>query len=136
MKVLLVEDELAQRMLLGDILREKGWEVFEAEEGREGLEKLAAEKIDVIISDVYMTGMDGLQFHGQVRADARFKMIPFIFVSAFDDRHTRDAVENPAIDAFLRKGFPAETLTAWVEYLATPVERRGSLRHPGTRATS
>jgi response regulator RpfG family c-di-GMP phosphodiesterase len=135
MTILLVDDEPVQRLLIGDLLEEQGWKVVSAESGAEGLEKLAVETIDIIISDVYMPIMDGLKFHTLVRSRPESQLIPFLFISAFDDQYTRDAVKDPKIESFLKKGFTGESLKAWVEYLTTPLEQRNKVRHPGERVS-
>lgn len=133
MNILLVDDEAVQRLLIGDILEDQGWNVICAESGVDALEKLASETIDLIISDVYMPVMDGLKFHSTVRTMPGKQDLPFLFISAFDDQYTRDAVKNPKVEGFLKKGFTADTLKAWVSYLSTPMEKRVHLPHPGER---
>ncbi|HEY6191276.1 MAG TPA: response regulator [Bacteroidota bacterium] len=124
MNILVVDDEREYRTLVGNFLEDQGWTVFLAGDGQEGMDTLYREKIDIIVSDIYMPVMDGLKFHRSVRGNAKFAEIPFLFVSAFDDPHTMDAIKNPRIDGFSRKGRPVADLKSWIQYLLTPVDKR------------
>jgi len=124
MNILIVDDEPEYRMLLGHHLEVEGHTVFLSENGEEGIKVLDAEKIDLIISDVYMPVMDGLKFHKTVRSISKFVSIPFLFVSGFDDQHTLSAVNSSKLDGFIRKARPLSELNAWIKYLTTPVDKR------------
>ncbi|HYQ87649.1 MAG TPA: response regulator [Bacteroidota bacterium] len=124
MNILVVDDESEYRILVGGFLKDQGWAVFLAGDGQEGLDILFRETIDIIVSDIYMPVMDGLKFHKAVRSNEKFSKIPFLFVSAYDDRYTMEAVKDAKLDGFSRKGRPVSDLKAWIEYLTTPVDRR------------
>jgi two-component system alkaline phosphatase synthesis response regulator PhoP len=139
MRILIVDDEPQYRLLLRNVLQDEGYEVFDAADGDEALSKMARIKVDMIISDVYMPIMDGVKLHRTVRAIPGFEKLPFLFVSAYDDHHTQEAVKNPRCEGFLRKGKPVALLLDWVTYLTTPEDRRpphppvasgGTPRHP------
>jgi CheY-like chemotaxis protein len=134
MIILVVDDERQYRLLLRDLLQDEGHTVLEAADGQEALEKLGRTTPDVIISDVYMPVMDGLKFHRAVRSDPQHATLPFLFVSAYDDEHTRDAVKDPRYEGFLRKGKPVGLLKDWIVFLSTPPEQRSGL--PPTEARS
>ncbi|MBI4547109.1 MAG: response regulator [Ignavibacteriae bacterium] len=124
MNILVVDDEKEYRTLLSDFLKMEGWTVFLAGHGEEGLKYLRDEKIDFIISDVYMPIMDGIKFNKKVRETPGYEDVPFLFVSAFDDQYTLSVVRNPKSDGFMRKMRPSSELKAWIQYLTTPVEKR------------
>jgi CheY-like chemotaxis protein len=135
MNVLVVDDEREYRALVANYLTDQGWTVFLAGDGEEGLNTLYREKIDIIVSDIYMPVMDGLKFHRTVRNNPKFASMPFLFVSAFDDPHSLEAVKNPKIEGFSRKGRPVSDLKLWIQYLTTPVEKRPAVP-PGGDARS
>lgn len=135
MNILVVDDEREYRILVGNFLSDQGWTVFLAEDGQEALNTLYREQIDIIVSDIYMPVMDGLKLHRNVRSNAKFAEIPFLFVSAYDDRYTLEAVKNPKIEGFSRKGRPVNDLKLWIEYLTTPVDKRPAV-HPGDTGKS
>jgi len=68
--VLIVNDELDQLTLMGSLLRKAGYAVLTAEDGVEGLSLARRERPDLVISDVTMPRMNGLEFCRQIRADS------------------------------------------------------------------
>jgi two-component system chemotaxis response regulator CheY len=133
MNILVVDDEPEFRLLMKSFLAQEGWEVHVAENGQHALEKLAAEKFDLVISDVYMPIMDGIRLHRSVREMPGFERLPFLFVSAYDDQHTLDAVKDPRIEGFFRKGKSVANLKEWIVYLTTPEDKRPKLP-PGDKS--
>jgi CheY-like chemotaxis protein len=124
MKILLVDDERGFLDVMGDILRENGHDVILTENGKQARESLEFEQFDVIISDVFMPTLDGLRFHDYVREFTAVQDIPFIFMSGYDDEHTRRLVVDPSIDFFLSKTAPIENLLDLVETLRTTKESK------------
>ena len=57
--ILVVDDEERMRKLIGDFLRREGYQILEAGDGRQALERLSAEKVDLVILDVMMPEQDG-----------------------------------------------------------------------------
>ena len=133
-RILVVDDETDYRLILRSVLSTKGYESVLASNGEEALQKLAEGPVDFIISDIYMPVMDGIKFHRAVRADSKYQNLPFLFVSAFDDQHTLDAVKDPRCDGFVKKGSRVEDLTEWIEYLLTPEGKRPKLPPGGARS--
>jgi CheY-like chemotaxis protein len=126
MTILIVDDESSYRFLLADYLGNQKWTVLSAADGSEGLEVLQrTEGIDMVISDVYMPIMDGLKFYKKLREIPRFKQLPFLFLSAYDDEFTVSAVKACRSVGFMRKGRPMEELNNWIRFLMTPIEQRG-----------
>ena len=80
--VLIVNDEPDQLTLMGSLLRKAGYSVLTAEDGVEGLTLARRERPDLVISDVSMPRMDGLEFCRQIRADSELKTVPILLVSA------------------------------------------------------
>jgi DNA-binding NarL/FixJ family response regulator len=68
--------------------------------------------------------LDGLRFHDYVREFTTVQDIPFIFMSGYDDEHTRRLVVDPSIDFFLSKTAPIENLLELVETLRTTKESK------------
>ena len=134
MTILVVDDEPEYRLIMRSVLMSEGWDVLLAENGEEGMNKLKDAKVDLVISDIYMPVMDGIKFHRTVRATPGFEKIPFLFVSAYDDQHTLDAVKEPKYDGFLRKARPVEELIEWITYLTMPEDRRPKLPPGGARS--
>jgi CheY-like chemotaxis protein len=136
MTVLIVDDEQEYRLLVLNVLTAAGIKTVAAENGEDALEKLYASPIDLIISDLYMPVMDGINFHRKVRSTPGWEKLPFLFVSGFDDPYTRAAVKDPRCDGFLRKASPVQDLLEWIKYLTTPEDRRPRIVPGGIRSST
>lgn len=80
-KILIVEDSLSIREEILNILTLEGYLIFEAENGKKGLEIALKESPDLIISDVLMPVMDGFEMFKKLKYNKITKTIPFIFLS-------------------------------------------------------
>ncbi len=134
MTILVVDDEPEYRLILRSVLTGEGYDVAVAENGEEALRKLEEMTIDMVISDIYMPVMDGIKFNRAARTLPKYANVPFLFVSAFDDQHTLEAVRDPRHDGFLRKARPVEEMLEWIKYLTTPEADRPKVP-PGGRLT-
>ncbi|MBK7259775.1 MAG: response regulator [Ignavibacteriae bacterium] len=134
MTILVVDDEPEYRLVLKNVLVSEGYTVLVAENGEDGFTKLSQNPVDLVISDIYMPVLDGIRFHRKVRSTPEFTNVPFLFVSAFDDQHTLDAVQNPRTEGFLRKARPVSELKEWIQYLTTPEEKRSKMPPGGARS--
>ncbi|MFN3322544.1 MAG: response regulator [Bryobacteraceae bacterium] len=111
--VLIVDDSAAIRKILHRVLMQAEvpvGRVIEAGDGVEALEKLKAEKVGLILSDINMPNMDGLQFLGQVRANADWKDVPVVMITT-EGSHNKvlEAVQLGA-SGYVRKPFTAEQI--------------------------
>nr|MBF0221891.1 response regulator [Desulfobulbaceae bacterium] len=82
MKILIVDDNIDDRVLLRHIVERNGHEPIEAKDGKEGLEIAVHHHPDLIISDALMPVMDGFVFLKKIKEDEVLRTIPFIFYSA------------------------------------------------------
>ncbi len=115
MKILVVDDNQGYLNVMGDVLKDSGYEVYLAEDGKQAREFIEERSIDLIISDVFMPTLDGVRFHSYVREFTDAQNIPFIFVSGYDDEHTRGLVVDSNLDFFFSKTTPVETIIELVE---------------------
>lgn len=111
MKILLVEDAAAMRQLIQHMLDTMGYtDVVEAEDGEDAWEKLQAEKIDLLMTDKQMPGMDGLELVHKVRQMPQYERLPILMFSGYNDvEEVRVAVKS-GIDTYLAKPFTPEQL--------------------------
>ena len=77
--ILIIDDEKDVRVVLKEVLRRAGYDVTLAANGREGLEKLAADGADMVITDVIMPGIDGVAMVQQIRET--YSDMPIIVIS-------------------------------------------------------
>jgi signal transduction histidine kinase len=130
MKVLIVDDRMANRRLLRVQLEADGHHVVDAADGMAAMEKLVAEPIDAIISDILMPRMDGYRLCHEVRNDARYRDLPFVFYTATytspaDEKLARDL----GADRYLRKPASAGViLRALTEAAAVPARQQPALQ--------
>lgn len=91
--ILIVDDDENLRIGMATILEDEGFTVHEAENGREGLEKLEQEVYDLIITDYKMNEMDGMRFLQQIRND--FPSVKVIMVTGFGSiEHAVEAMKG------------------------------------------
>jgi two-component system, OmpR family, response regulator MprA len=103
-RILVVEDEPGLRELYKDVLSDEGYLVSEASDGVEGLEELERERPDLIVLDLMMPRMDGLEFCRRLRDLPQGASIPIIVVSANLDLARRE-IEPAGNIACLAKPF-------------------------------
>ncbi len=101
--VLVVDDEEHTRSLLRDPLEARGYEIAEAENGLEALEKIAARSPDVILLDLMMPRMDGFEVCRQLKKDLKTAHIPILIVTALSDRKERLMGIEAGANDFLNK---------------------------------
>jgi len=82
MKILIVEDDDDRRKLLKKYLQSNAVEVFSARDGYEALVLLKKCRVDLIMSDANMPGMDGYHFAGEAKSDPNIKDTPFFLYSS------------------------------------------------------
>jgi PAS domain S-box-containing protein len=83
-RALIVDDDEACRQLLRQALEKDGWTVMEARDGREGLERVAEARPDLIILDLMMPEVDGFRFADELSRDRAAHPIPILVVTAKD----------------------------------------------------
>ena len=101
--VLVVDDEEQNRTLLRDPLEARGYEVAEAENGLQALQKIAARPPDVILLDLMMPKLDGLEVCRRLRQDARTAHLPILMVTALSERGDRLLGIQAGANDFLNK---------------------------------
>ncbi len=116
--ILVVEDQEDNRRILRDLLSSVGYEVLEAVTGEEGVDLAERERPDLILMDVQMPGIDGLEATRRIKADAALRAIPLIVVTSYalsgDDVKARAA----GADDYVTKPFSPRALLAKVrQYL-------------------
>jgi len=98
--ILLAEDTLFFQRLVKGHLASAGYDVITADNGAEALEKMKTNKVDMIISDIEMPVMDGLEFLRAVRADNQFSYIPAVALTSLDSEKDREIGLKAGFDAY------------------------------------
>jgi signal transduction histidine kinase len=111
-RLLIVEDNPANRDLLRRRLEKEGHQVWEAENGVQALEKLAAGQFDLMLLDVLMPEMDGFEVLARVKQDARLEGLPVIMISALDEIQSVVRCIEMGAEDYLPKPFDPVLLRA------------------------
>ncbi len=109
-KILIIEDELNLRKGIANILDFEGYQVIDAENGREGLQKALEYIPDLILCDIMMPEMDGHQVLQELSKNERTKLIPFIFLTAMADKHDIRVGMESGADDYILKPFTRDDL--------------------------
>ena len=110
-QVLIVDDSSVMRKIVERSLRQAGLDplvVWEAGNGKEGLETLAHRPVDLILTDINMPLMDGLEFLRQIRARQLAPGVPVVLITTeSSEEHVKQAIQFGA-QGYIRKPFTAE----------------------------
>jgi two-component system chemotaxis response regulator CheY len=113
MDVLIVDDSAAIRKILKRVLQQADiplGQVYEAGDGVEAIEQLKTQTVQLILSDINMPNMDGLQFLGKLKASAEWKDVPVVMITTEGGQQkVVEAVERGAV-GYVRKPFSAEQI--------------------------
>jgi CheY-like chemotaxis protein/DNA-binding CsgD family transcriptional regulator len=110
--ILIVDDDPGNLSLLVDALGGAGYRPFIATSGEAALESLAHSVPAIILLDMRMPGMDGLQTCGRLQADARWREIPVIFMTAVEEPDQKVAAFAAGAVDYVTKPFHAEEVLA------------------------
>ena len=101
--ILIIEDNDKNMKLARDVLNAKGYQTLEAVTGEEGV-KLAKEKVpDLVLMDIQLPGINGIEAFRQIRADAKTARIPVVALTASVTPTDRSEISAAGFDAFIGK---------------------------------
>lgn len=114
-KILVVDDELDLLDLIEYNLRKEGFEVIKAENGETGIEKAKQENPNLILLDIMMPKMSGIEVCEKIRDDSSLKHIPIIFLTARSDERTEIEGLNKGADDFITKPISTSKLISRIK---------------------
>ena len=115
--VLVVEDDSKSRKLVRDLLTFKGYEIIEAETGEEGVRLAQERRPGLVLMDIRLPGIDGIQALGRLRAEVATRGIPVMAMTASVMTGDRQRVLDAGFDAFQSKPIKIKDFLAAVEQL-------------------
>jgi len=125
MKILVVDDDRTTRKILGLFLKSKGFEVAYAENGLDAVEKLGRENVNLVMTDLNMPYMDGLELTRTLRANPVLKRIPILMVTTeADEEEKRKALEAGA-NGYLIKPVTAEMVAENIKSILAEIFNTG-----------
>ncbi len=113
--ILVVDDEFGIGEVLEAILTDDGYRVVTAINGRHALERLAGNRVDLILSDLMMPVMDGGDLREALKADPRYRDIPFVLMCSLPEAAIQNRVSS--YSAFLHKPFRVGDICSIIEKL-------------------
>lgn len=123
-QILVVEDNPDLRKFLVNNLKEH-YTIYQAENGTEAIEVIEKENIDIIISDILMPEMDGIELCRRVKTNAAYSYMPFILLSAKTDVTTKIEGFEGGADVYIEKPFSVIQLKAQLQSI---IENRNHIR--------
>lgn len=116
LSVLIVDDMRSMRSIVKRVLQEMGFKnLYEAEDGSEALSVLRSQKIDLVISDVEMPKMDGIELLDEVDKDEELKGVPFIMLTAMNNREKILEILGHKVQDFVLKPINPQMLEQRVQ---------------------
>jgi two-component system chemotaxis response regulator CheY len=120
MRFLIIDDSVTMRRIIANILARLGHpEVLHAANGREALDRLAAESVDVVITDWYMPEMNGLDFVKTLRNTPATSHIPIVIVTANAASDDIQHALELGVKSYILKPFTVETMKDKIDSLLT-----------------
>ena len=117
--ILIVEDEPRNLTLLRDLLQVSGYKTIEATDGKQGVELAKSKKPDLILMDVQMPKMDGLEANRILKADATTGNIPVLALTSYAMKGDKERILEAGCDGYLAKPIDIKELLKIVtEYLS------------------
>jgi len=111
--IMVVDDSISLRQVVGIALEAAGYEVLQAEDGQDALNKLTGQKIHLIISDVNMPNMNGIEFVKAAKQLPAYKFTPVIMLTTESGEDKKVQGQAAGAKAWVVKPFqPAQLLNA------------------------
>ena len=116
-KILTVDDSSSVRQMVSFTLKNVGYEVVEAVDGKDGVSKAKEGKFDLIITDLNMPNLDGVQLITQVRGIPGYSFTPILMLTTESQQEKKDAGKKAGATGWIVKPFNAAQLTAALQKL-------------------
>jgi two-component system chemotaxis response regulator CheY len=110
MKIMIVDDCQTTRKLLGIYLKSSGFDVVFAENGLDAIEKLATHTVNLVMTDLNMPYMDGIELVKTLRADPNWSSLPIIMVTTEADPEEREKAFAAGANDYMVKPVSAERI--------------------------
>jgi two-component system chemotaxis response regulator CheY len=108
--IMIIDDAVSIRGLASMTLENSGYQVVEAYDGRDALEKISQEKVDMIITDLNMPNMDGIALIQHLKADPRYKFIPIAILTKETESEKKQQGQEAGAKAWIPKPFKPKTI--------------------------
>ncbi len=113
--LLIVDDSASMRQMVSFTLKDAGYDVVAAANGKEALGKLAGPKISMVITDLNMPEMDGIELIKQLRGMAGYKFVPIVMLTTESQDAKKQAGKQAGASGWMVKPFTPEQLVEMVK---------------------
>jgi CheY-like chemotaxis protein len=125
MKILIVDDDRTTRKLLGLYLKSYGFDVATAENGLDGLEKLGEGDIQLVVSDLNMPYMDGIEFIKTMKSNPGTACIPALMLTTETDEEEKRRAAAAGVDGYLSKPVTSDVVALKIRQMLSEIFRKG-----------
>ena len=109
-KFLVVDDSASMRQLVSFTIKDAGFDVLVAENGKDALGKLNGTKVDMVITDLNMPEMDGIELIKQLRSKAEYKFTPIVMLTTESQETKKQEGKSAGASGWIVKPFSPEQL--------------------------
>jgi len=114
-KVMVVEDNELNMKLFHDLLESRGYDIIETRDGMEALKMARSERPDLILMDIQLPEVSGLEVTKWIKEDDDLKHIPIIAVTAFAMKGDEEKIREGGCEAYIAKPISVSSFLATVE---------------------
>jgi len=114
-RILVIEDNETNMYLIGFILKKNGHEVIEARSGEEGVELATKEKPNLILMDIQLPGIDGLEATQRIRESEADKEVPIIALTSYAMTGDREKALKAGCTGYIEKPINTDTFMSEIE---------------------
>jgi two-component system chemotaxis response regulator CheY len=129
MKILVVDDCATTRKLLGLYLKSKGYEVVTAENGLDAIEKVGKESVNLVLSDLNMPYMDGIELVRSLRAEPDTSDLPIVMVTTEADPEEKERAFRAGANGYMIKPVTAEMVAQSIKEIMKELFEKGGASH-------
>jgi two-component system chemotaxis response regulator CheY len=115
--IMVVDDSISIRQVVGLALKQAGYDVIEGVDGKDALAKLTGQKVNLIISDVNMPNMDGISFVRELKTRPAYKFTPVLMLTTESQEDKKEQGKAAGAKAWMVKPFKPDALLAAVQKL-------------------
>lgn len=109
-RVLIIDDSRSMRQMLSFTLKEAGFELIEAENGQDALDKLKGQRLGIIVTDLNMPVMDGISFIKKARATPEARFVPILILTTESQQEKKLEGKAAGATGWIVKPFEPEKL--------------------------
>lgn len=124
--ILVIDDNPVNLKLASEVLRADGLEVIRAEDAEQALSLLQTRMPDLVLTDIALPRMDGLELTRRLKADARYRHLPIVALTASAMKGDEARVLEAGCDEYIAKPINTRTLTAQILHVLSLPPPRGS----------